>query len=160
MDSTGSYRCDHRTLIIRSLHGSTTRLKHCQRCPAGAVGGAIIGSAVGGTHAGAMTGAGMLPCRVERPAIPWTEGRPVTHSIAGHRCFRDTRLEQHRSQHAVQNHVQAQPGRGPLAQDGVDPRRYFVVGRGQDEAVADNATEAGRAANRRGKYEFFRLQTA
>lgn len=36
-----------------------------------------------------------------------------------------------------------------LAQFGVDPRRFFVEGRGPDNPVADNATEAGRALNRR-----------
>jgi outer membrane protein OmpA-like peptidoglycan-associated protein len=36
-----------------------------------------------------------------------------------------------------------------LAQFGVDPRRFFVTGQGPDAPVADNATEAGRALNRR-----------
>lgn len=36
-----------------------------------------------------------------------------------------------------------------LAQLGIDPRRFFVEGRGPDNPVADNATEAGRALNRR-----------
>ena len=36
-----------------------------------------------------------------------------------------------------------------LAQNGVDSRRMFVEGRGPDNPVASNATEAGRALNRR-----------
>ena len=36
-----------------------------------------------------------------------------------------------------------------LAQNGVDPRRMFVEGRGPDNPVASNATESGRALNRR-----------
>jgi outer membrane protein OmpA-like peptidoglycan-associated protein len=36
-----------------------------------------------------------------------------------------------------------------LAQFGVDPRRFFVTGQGPDVPIADNATEAGRAQNRR-----------
>jgi len=36
-----------------------------------------------------------------------------------------------------------------LAQFGVDPRRFFVEGRGPDNPVAENTTEAGRALNRR-----------
>lgn len=36
-----------------------------------------------------------------------------------------------------------------LAQHGVDPRRFFVEGRGPDNPIADNASEEGRAQNRR-----------
>jgi outer membrane protein OmpA-like peptidoglycan-associated protein len=36
-----------------------------------------------------------------------------------------------------------------LAQFGVDPRRFFVEGRGTANPIADNSTEAGRAQNRR-----------
>lgn len=36
-----------------------------------------------------------------------------------------------------------------LAQFGVDPRRFFVEGRGMANPIADNSTEAGRAQNRR-----------
>ncbi|WP_417582044.1 OmpA family protein [Pelagibacterium sp.] len=36
-----------------------------------------------------------------------------------------------------------------LAQYGVDPRRFFVEGRGMANPIADNSTEAGRAQNRR-----------
>lgn len=36
-----------------------------------------------------------------------------------------------------------------LARHGVDPRRFFVEGRGPDNPIADNATEEGRAQNRR-----------
>ena len=36
-----------------------------------------------------------------------------------------------------------------LAQFGVDPRRFFVEGRGEANPIADNSTEAGRSQNRR-----------
>ncbi len=36
-----------------------------------------------------------------------------------------------------------------LAADGVDPRRLAAVGYGEFQPIADNATEAGRARNRR-----------
>lgn len=36
-----------------------------------------------------------------------------------------------------------------LAQQGVDSRRFFVEGRGEANPIASNATEAGRAQNRR-----------
>ena len=36
-----------------------------------------------------------------------------------------------------------------LMQQGNDPRRFFVRGFGKTQPIADNATEAGRAANRR-----------
>jgi outer membrane protein OmpA-like peptidoglycan-associated protein len=39
--------------------------------------------------------------------------------------------------------------RGYLASRGVDPARIAIDGRGSREPIADNATEAGRARNRR-----------
>lgn len=36
-----------------------------------------------------------------------------------------------------------------LSQNGVDPRRFFVEGRGFSQPIASNDTEAGRAQNRR-----------
>jgi outer membrane protein OmpA-like peptidoglycan-associated protein len=47
-----------------------------------------------------------------------------------------------------------------LAQFGVDPRRFFVAGRGPDVPVADNATEAGRALNRRVEIQIIPLRAA
>jgi OOP family OmpA-OmpF porin len=39
--------------------------------------------------------------------------------------------------------------RGYLVQQGVEPSRLTAVGYGESQPVADNATEAGRAQNRR-----------
>ena len=36
-----------------------------------------------------------------------------------------------------------------LAGQGVDQRRFFIEGRGEDDPIASNATESGRAQNRR-----------
>jgi len=36
-----------------------------------------------------------------------------------------------------------------VAQQGVDPRRFYIDGRGETQPIASNATEAGRAQNRR-----------
>src|SRR5690606_22704766 len=36
-----------------------------------------------------------------------------------------------------------------LGAQGIDPRRFSVVGYGESQPIASNATEAGRAANRR-----------
>jgi len=36
-----------------------------------------------------------------------------------------------------------------LANNGVDQRRFFIEGRGESDPIASNATEAGRAQNRR-----------
>lgn len=47
-----------------------------------------------------------------------------------------------------------------LAQFGVDPRRFFVEGRGPDNPIADNATEAGRALNRRVEIRIVPLRAA
>lgn len=43
----------------------------------------------------------------------------------------------------------AQSARDYLSARGVDPQRVMINGRGEREPVADNATEAGRAKNRR-----------
>ena len=47
-----------------------------------------------------------------------------------------------------------------LAQFGVDPRRFFVAGRGPDVRVADNSTESGRAQNRRVEIQIAPLRAA
>ena len=36
-----------------------------------------------------------------------------------------------------------------LAQQGVDQRRFFIEGRGEGDPIASNASESGRAQNRR-----------
>jgi outer membrane protein OmpA-like peptidoglycan-associated protein len=36
-----------------------------------------------------------------------------------------------------------------VSQQGVDPRRFYIDGRGETQPIASNATEAGRAQNRR-----------
>ncbi len=45
--------------------------------------------------------------------------------------------------------ARAQSTRDYLAARGIDPRRVSVEGRGKNEPIADNNTEAGRAMNRR-----------
>ena len=36
-----------------------------------------------------------------------------------------------------------------LANQGVDQRRFYITGRGEEDPIASNATESGRAQNRR-----------
>lgn len=36
-----------------------------------------------------------------------------------------------------------------ISQNGVDPRRFYIDGRGESQPIASNATESGRAQNRR-----------
>jgi len=36
-----------------------------------------------------------------------------------------------------------------ISQQGVDPRRFYIDGRGESDPIASNATESGRAQNRR-----------
>ncbi|KLJ03002.1 cell envelope biogenesis protein OmpA [Luteimonas sp. FCS-9] len=47
------------------------------------------------------------------------------------------------------SHARAEAVRAHLARRGIDPQRISVLGRGPDEPIADNATEDGRARNRR-----------
>ena len=47
-----------------------------------------------------------------------------------------------------------------LAQEGVDPRRFFVEGRGPDNPIADNDTEEGRAQNRRVEIRIIPITTS
>lgn len=45
-----------------------------------------------------------------------------------------------------------------LANQGVDQRRFFIEGRGESDPIASNATEAGRAANRRVEIQLSPIQ--
>jgi outer membrane protein OmpA-like peptidoglycan-associated protein len=45
-----------------------------------------------------------------------------------------------------------------LANQGVDQRRFFIEGRGESDPIASNATEAGRAQNRRVEIQLSPIQ--
>jgi outer membrane protein OmpA-like peptidoglycan-associated protein len=45
-----------------------------------------------------------------------------------------------------------------LAKHGVDPNRIVALGFGEDQPIAPNTTDAGRAANRRVEIRFFRME--
>lgn len=45
-----------------------------------------------------------------------------------------------------------------LASQGVDQRRFFIEGRGEDDPIASNATETGRAQNRRVEIQLSPIQ--
>jgi outer membrane protein OmpA-like peptidoglycan-associated protein len=45
-----------------------------------------------------------------------------------------------------------------LASQGVDQRRFFIEGRGESDPIASNATEAGRAQNRRVEIQLSPIQ--
>ena len=167
----------------------------------GAVGGALIGSAMGDTRAGALIGAGIgalaggavgnymdrqadqLRAQLQGSGVSVTrvgdniilnmpsnvtfgvsqfdiqpqfqsklrsvglvlqEFNQTLVDIVGHTDSTGTR-----AYNMQLSHQRATAVSRALAQFGVDPRRFFVEGRGPDNPVADNATEAGRALNRR-----------
>jgi outer membrane protein OmpA-like peptidoglycan-associated protein len=45
-----------------------------------------------------------------------------------------------------------------IANQGVDQRRFFIEGRGESDAIASNATESGRAQNRRVEIQLSPIQ--
>jgi outer membrane protein OmpA-like peptidoglycan-associated protein len=45
-----------------------------------------------------------------------------------------------------------------LANQGVDQRRFFIEGRGESDPIASNATESGRAQNRRVEIQLSPIQ--
>jgi outer membrane protein OmpA-like peptidoglycan-associated protein len=46
-----------------------------------------------------------------------------------------------------------------LANQGVDQRRFFIEGRGEEDPIASNASESGRAQNRRVEIQLSPIQT-
>jgi outer membrane protein OmpA-like peptidoglycan-associated protein len=46
-----------------------------------------------------------------------------------------------------------------LANQGVDQRRFFIEGRGEDDPIASNATESGRSQNRRVEIQLSPIQS-
>jgi outer membrane protein OmpA-like peptidoglycan-associated protein len=46
-----------------------------------------------------------------------------------------------------------------LANQGVDQRRFFIEGRGEEDPIASNSTESGRSQNRRVEIQLSPIQT-